>query len=85
MLSEKQRIAILRRDRRTILAMAPYVTRIANWVLVIWAALFSFSLLKAGAGEAAVILAVLGVPVGLFWLLGWAMPRLAKHVDENWR
>jgi hypothetical protein len=88
MLNEQQRIALLRSDRRKINWIAPVVTWIANAVAILWLGLFVFALLK-DADEAIAFLFFLGLPVlGLpvlgLWLVGRAMPKVVKFVNEHW-
>lgn len=80
---EARRLAILRHDRRIIVAIAPIITKVTNWVAVLWLVLFAYALI-VGAGEAIVLLLASAIPVLLLWLVGRAMPSVVRSVNKNW-
>jgi hypothetical protein len=79
---EKRRLAILRSDRSLWIFIAPKIRTASNVAAVLWALVLVYTL--AVEAEGSVLLAVLAVPVGLFWITGRLVTRIAAYVDKNW-
>ena len=79
---DRDRLAILRRDRRLWISAAPTIRRASNWVVWVWAALFAVCMLNQAEGV--ILLAVAAVPVGMFWVFGRFATRWAAYVEKNW-
>jgi hypothetical protein len=48
----------------------------------VWAALFAVCILNQAEGV--ILLAVVAVPVGLFWIFGRFATKWAAYVDKHW-
>jgi len=80
---ERDRLAILRSDRRTLLVVAPMIVRASHWLWVIWLVGLVWTWVRDAEG---VILFVVGfVPVLIFWLLARLAARAAAFADKNWK
>jgi hypothetical protein len=80
--AERDRLAILRRDRRIWMSAAPLLRKASNWVVGIWAALLAVYIYNQAEGV--ILLAVAAVPVGLFWMFGRFATKWAAYVDKHW-
>ena len=79
---DRDRLAILRRDRRIWVSVAPILRKASNWVVGVWAALFAVCVYNQAEGV--ILLAVAAVPVGLFWIFGRFATKWAAYVDKRW-
>jgi hypothetical protein len=80
---ERDRLAILRSDRRTLLVVAPMIVRASHWLWVIWLVGLVWTWVRDAEG---VILFVVGfVPVLIFWFLARLAMRAAAFADKNWK
>jgi fatty acid desaturase len=80
---ERDRLAILRGDRRKLTWIAPLVVKASRWLWVIW--LIGFAGTAYVGAEVVILFAVGFVPVLLFWFLGKFLRRAAEYADQNWK
>jgi hypothetical protein len=75
--------AILRSDRTLLIILARVLAWAGNAAVIIWLVLFTIvTFTKAGDGQ--VLVAVLAIPVLLFWLAARSLPRLVAWMTRDY-
>jgi hypothetical protein len=81
---ERQRLAMLRGDRRTLMSIAPLIVRASNWLWRIWFLGFAVSI-SNGAVQAIAFFVIAFLLVLLIWIAGKLATKAAAFADKQWK
>jgi hypothetical protein len=75
--------AILRSDKTLLTILARVIAWAGNTVAIIWLVLFTI-VISTKAADGQVLVAVVAIPVLLFWLVARSLPRLVAWMTRDY-